>query len=917
MSRTLFRGDAPARTDIYTVTVNAVIPGARYGVRCWNHVLASITAERDETLAALLGRFQQSLVREAGIDAALNSAGTGITLTGQEGILLGPHVDSTPGSYVETRTLGAVALAKTIRITLPEGTTGGTWGGVFDFGSGNETLSGVSATATAATLKTALAALATPTSSDLEVLLDGLDPRSWLVTFQGALAGIDVEVVSLDGSGLTGTAEMEISTVQDAAGTAVEVQALWFEGYSVASGELQVQFSRGGVTSAWVSGMNSYNTSGAIAAPLLAAIDSVVGAGQVTVTVRYADTGGGIFLVWNVPGDQDQVTIAARYNVGYSGAWYSYAASSETIRQSGANQNEILVIQVTSGGLGDDFDATFGATTAAISIGLTESATDTDWDAVTGGSTVHMGASSRDLYLLEFNGANANTNVGAVTVTAGSGSAASPVVLIAGQALQNEIHQIVVRADSGTFTLSSDGVTYTSALTYGLSAGTLQTALRGLTAIGAGNCNVTGTGTLADPYLVEYVSGKAQTDMPLLLATIGSLVGGFDPSGSTITAAVPGVQQIDQIYIDPNATGGTLLPAIDGVPGNLVAWDGNAAAWTTGLEAVDGVGVTVEGADSSFLVTYDTVGPVQLLLDQTYLTVSESSLLSLSQEQEASGPDFYNEALNWTGGAVPGSGDTPVFLDGVRHCQQGLVQRCLFTADVDTGDFVLGTNKDDSAGFVVGQAVYLSTTGTLPTAAVSGSPVTLSVGTLYYIRGIDRFRRRCQISTSASGSVIELTGAGSGVHQIGVRWAKIEQMRAHTGRIGLAQRLGGTWEERPRFLMGETASIEIGLGTTGDGTQLGLFDFGTRVFAGEQWYSGQGENEPAIQLRANNSSSAYRLRGGQLGLGVDGTAVVLGALSGQQSQVTLGTVSLASLDLSACQFTSLGGATVSGTIRNI
>ncbi len=47
--------------------------------------------------------------------------------------------------------------------------------------------------------------------------------------------------------------------------------------------------------------------------------------------------------------------------------------------------------------------------------------------------------------------------------------------------------------------------------TEGFETADLQTALRALTSIGAGNCTV--TGTPGSEYVVEFISGKAKTDM--------------------------------------------------------------------------------------------------------------------------------------------------------------------------------------------------------------------------------------------------------------------------------------------------------------------------------------------------------------------------------------------------------------------
>lgn len=67
-------------------------------------------------------------------------------------------------------------------------------------------------------------------------------------------------------------------------------------------------------------------------------------------------------------------------------------------------------------------------------------------------------------------------------------------------------------SNGGTFTLGWDG-SVTAALAYDISAAALETAIEGLTGITA--VTVTGTGTEADPWLVEYVTPGSQF-VPLL-----------------------------------------------------------------------------------------------------------------------------------------------------------------------------------------------------------------------------------------------------------------------------------------------------------------------------------------------------------------------------------------------------------------
>jgi hypothetical protein len=102
------------------------------------------------------------------------------------------------------------------------------------------------------------------------------------------------------------------------------------------------------------------------------------------------------------------------------------------------------------------------------------------------------------------------------------------------------VNSLVIDADSGTFTLTSDGEEFTVLLYVDLSAATLRAALEDLEAIGAGNCTVSGDGSAENPFLVEYTGDKADVDMPALVGTTDTLTGGAREIHSTLDPGVPG-----------------------------------------------------------------------------------------------------------------------------------------------------------------------------------------------------------------------------------------------------------------------------------------------------------------------------------------------------------------------------------------
>lgn len=92
----------------------------------------------------------------------------------------------------------------------------------------------------------------------------------------------------------------------------------------------------------------------------------------------------------------------------------------------------------------------------------------------------------------------------------------------AGQAV-NEVQTITSDATGGTFTLTYRGAT-TAALARNVSTADLQTALQGLSTIGAGNATV--SGTAGSSYVITFASSLAATDVELITLDGSALTGG-------------------------------------------------------------------------------------------------------------------------------------------------------------------------------------------------------------------------------------------------------------------------------------------------------------------------------------------------------------------------------------------------------
>lgn len=102
-------------------------------------------------------------------------------------------------------------------------------------------------------------------------------------------------------------------------------------------------------------------------------------------------------------------------------------------------------------------------------------------------------------------------------------------------AAASEVQTITITGapTGGTFTLTFDGQT-TAAIAYNATAATVQTALEGLSKIGAGNVAVTGGPLPGTALTVTFQGRLANTPLPQITAT-GSFTGGTAPAIATAT----------------------------------------------------------------------------------------------------------------------------------------------------------------------------------------------------------------------------------------------------------------------------------------------------------------------------------------------------------------------------------------------
>ncbi|MFN9851522.1 MAG: hypothetical protein ACK57P_06880, partial [Planctomycetota bacterium] len=160
---------------------------------------------------------------------------------------------------------------------------------------------------------------------------------------------------------------------------------------------------------------------------------------------------------------------------------------------------------------------------------------------------------------------------------------------------------------SGTFTLSHGGQT-TAPIAWNATAATIQTALEGLSTIGAGNIavNVTVTGSFGRTIDLTFLNARAAIDVPKSTINTANLVPIMSGVASFNTTTVTGSNQAEvQTLALSNASGGTWRVAYDGEVSAPLSPTITAAQLKTALDAFNGIdNVAVTGANGNFTVTF-------------------------------------------------------------------------------------------------------------------------------------------------------------------------------------------------------------------------------------------------------------------------------------------------------------------------
>lgn len=256
----------------------------------------------------------------------------------------------------------------------------------------------------------------------------------------------------------------------------------------------------------------------------------------------------------------------------------------------------------------------------------------------------------------------------------------SSAITSAGGDMVNEVQLVTIPGNpsGGTFTLTYLGQT-TSGIAYNADAATVETALENLSSIGSGNVLV--TDNAAGGWRVEFTGGLAATNLSLMTATGANLTGG----AMTVTVSRAAIEESNErvsVTIDDAVTSGTFTLSYDGDETSSIAYNATAGTVQTALEGLDSIGsgdVSVSGSPGGpwtveFTGTLAGTNVGDITADATNLVGASSESVTITNITTPTGPFHWDNADNWSGGAVPVDGDTVIFEHNENPVLYGLDQ---------------------------------------------------------------------------------------------------------------------------------------------------------------------------------------------------------------------------------------------------
>lgn len=235
---------------------------------------------------------------------------------------------------------------------------------------------------------------------------------------------------------------------------------------------------------------------------------------------------------------------------------------------------------------------------------------------------------------------------------------------------------------TGTYTLSSAGST-----TAGLVLNATPTP--GAAVTGLSNWLwVSASGGVGEAYtiVIEYQSSLNQTDPPLVIANVGSLIGTLAMTVVTSQTAQSARNEIQQVSVATDPTGGTFTLTFGADTTSGIAYNASAATVQTALQALSSIGsgnALVSGpAGGPWLVEFSSslaaADQNPITGNGASLTIPSVAAVSSTTLQSPTGPNWWNNVANWSLGHIPTSGEVAVFENCSVPCKYGLSSTVAF-----------------------------------------------------------------------------------------------------------------------------------------------------------------------------------------------------------------------------------------------
>lgn len=444
---------------------------------------------------------------------------------------------------------------------------------------------------------------------------------------------------------------------------------------------------------------------------------------------------------------------------------------------------------------------------------------------------------------------------------------------------------------AGDFAIIIGGVT-TSALTAGASAATVETAVEGLSSVGAGNCSVAKTTDTNDSiYVLTFDGALAATNVALAVVNLAStkpLIRTTQAGSSSGTTQ----NEIQTIDIGPIAAGFTFTLTFDAQTTASIPTDVSAANLQIALENLSNLtagGLTVTKSGNVFTVEF--IG-VHGLANQSQLTASvySSSMISahsitVSSTAASGTGSAVNEQQTVTLTGTPTGGTFTLTYSGqttsaiAYDASAATVDAALEAlSNIDPGDVTVtgsagGPWTVEFTGALAGTNVDAMTASGASLTGGSGqthtvTEITASAGPNHWDSSLNWIPAGVPITGDDVRFEIGSVDCLYGLSQSAVTLASLHVSMRYSGKIGLPRLSASDYVEyRVTELTIGATTILIGHGD-GSGPSKVALNTGSIQAAIEIRDAG-GSSEsgiPAITWRGTHNSNAIQIYGGEMGI---------------------------------------------------